>query len=51
LLDTDWSYTNELSILEEEFNEVSNTARAEELKKMTKSLTVKEEILLVISRL
>ncbi|KAG0750165.1 hypothetical protein G6F57_002157 [Rhizopus arrhizus] len=43
LLDTDWSYTNELSILEEEFNEVSNTARAEELKKMTKSLTKQVE--------
>lgn len=40
LSDTDWTYTNELNSIEEEFNEVSNMARAEELKKMTKTLTV-----------
>ncbi|CAO3701686.1 unnamed protein product [Rhizopus stolonifer] len=43
LSDTDWTYTNELSSIEEEFNEVSNKARAEELKKMTKTLTKQVE--------
>ncbi|KAG1467723.1 hypothetical protein G6F56_004249 [Rhizopus delemar] len=43
LSDTDWTYTNELNSIEEEFNEVSNMARAEELKKMTKTLTKQVE--------
>lgn len=40
LPDTDWSYTNELNILEEEFSEVATKARTDEFKKMTKNLTV-----------
>ncbi|CAO3702659.1 unnamed protein product [Rhizopus stolonifer] len=39
LSDTDWSYTTELNAVEEEFSEASNTARTEELKKMTILLT------------
>jgi hypothetical protein len=38
--DTDWSYTHELAILEEEFDQVSTKARADEFKKMSKALTV-----------
>lgn len=40
LPDTDWSYTNELNTLEEEFSQVSTKARTDEFRKMTKSLAV-----------
>ncbi|CAO3654175.1 unnamed protein product [Mucor hiemalis] len=43
LPDTDWSYTNELNILEEEFSEVATKARTDEFKKMTKNLTKQVE--------
>lgn len=41
LPETGWSYTNELNTLEEEFSQASTKARADEFKKMTKSLAVK----------
>ncbi|SAL99564.1 hypothetical protein [Absidia glauca] len=41
--DTDWSYTHELAILEEEFDQVSTKARADEFKKMSKALTKQVE--------
>jgi hypothetical protein len=40
LPETDWSYANEFTSLEEEFSEVSTKARTDEFKKMTKALTV-----------
>ncbi|KAI8080051.1 RHD3/Sey1 [Halteromyces radiatus] len=43
LPDTDWSYTHELTILEEEFDVLSTKARADEFKKMSKALTKQVE--------
>ncbi|KAI8637905.1 RHD3/Sey1 [Parasitella parasitica] len=43
LSETDWSFTSEITSLEEEFSEVSAKARAEEFKKMTKALTKQVE--------
>ncbi|ORZ11161.1 RHD3/Sey1 [Absidia repens] len=41
--DTDWSYTHELAILDEEFDQISTKARADEFKKMSKALSKQVE--------
>ncbi|KAI9305421.1 RHD3/Sey1 [Cunninghamella echinulata] len=43
LPDTDWSYTHEHTLLEEEFENISTKARADEFKKMSKALTKQVE--------
>ncbi|KAI9022781.1 RHD3/Sey1 [Phycomyces nitens] len=43
LPDTDWSYSHEHSLLEEEFGEVSSRARSEEFRKMSKALSKQVE--------
>ncbi|KAI7866873.1 RHD3/Sey1 [Spinellus fusiger] len=43
LSETDWSYTHEHSLLEEEFAEASSRARAEEFRKMSKALSKQVE--------
>ncbi|KAF7730665.1 Dynamin-like GTPase that mediates homotypic ER fusion [Apophysomyces ossiformis] len=43
LPETDWSFTHEHTLLEEEFAEASSKARADEFKKMSKALTKQVE--------
>jgi hypothetical protein len=38
LSDTDWSFTHEEELLNEDFTEISSKARVEEFKKMNKAL-------------
>ncbi|KAG0165182.1 Dynamin-like GTPase that mediates homotypic ER fusion [Apophysomyces sp. BC1034] len=43
LADTDWSFSHEHTLLEEEFSEASSKARADEFKKMSEALTKQVE--------